>query len=732
MLVLAISAIALTSAADLKACTTDSLEACAASSRESMLTAMDTEHAMAKETSLHLLHAKVQLRQKPPLQSSGESVPDSSNFVTNFNLDPLRNSTHESVPDSSNFVTNFNLDPLRKSTHESVPDSSNFVTNFNFDPLRKSSDESVPDFSNFVTNFNLARMRKSTDEFVPDFSNFVTNFNLARLRKSTCSDDDALANVMLFGWGMSGGCAVLSTYCSYIPSFMNPCKMSCNLCPKSTIETITVSISTANPQFSVQGFVEDGVSIFAGIPYSKSRAPPNRFKPPEEYVHEPGSTFSALEHGPKCVQSSGKGDEDCLNLDIYAPHNHDKISSVLVYIHGGAWMSGTKNDYRGKKWASKSWHKDVSRFVVVVLNYRLNILGFPDFGDNPTNLDLGTRDCIMALQWVKNHIGNFGGNTNSITIFGESAGAMNVLNLWVSPQARGLFHRAISQSPYIWDYDQGTSSPGSSRKAKKEEQMKCMNAAMELAGPDSTFQTPTLAQLKEAGCFGSWYGPQSDGSTILQSTFYSDICAVSDVGAGVPLLVGHNALEVSLWVTLGMYSYKQDQMTEWVEHLMSISNEQAECVMSQLGELYAASGKMQTGSNNYAKHHYATSGIFFNMMVEVLSRSPSVYQYVFNESIPGTYGQLCEDGAHACEVAFVISEEAGFHSSVEEGLEARMRNVWAQFASAGNPGWHTDSIGKFSEGELQIDPSGAPFHPDVSQFLHDIMCAPDKISTSCA
>jgi len=643
MQVLAISAIALTYAADLKACTADSPEACAAGSSESMMTAMDMDNVVVEEAAFHMLQVQsAQLQQTFPMPYSDE--------------------------------------------------------------------------------FILPKLTKSpTNETV----------HLVQLQKDTCIDDEAQANVELSANGLSGGCAVLSAYCQFFPPDTNPCKKSCKLCSVDprTIETITIGISTAEPQFSVKGFVEDDVSIFAGIPYSKSRAPPNRFKPPEEYEHTAGSTFSALEHGPMCVQSNGQGSEDCLNLDIYAPRDHDQISPVLVWIHGGSWMTGSKNDYRGKKWASKPWHQDVKRFVVVTLNYRMNILGFPDFGDNPASLNLATRDLIMALQWVKNHIGNFGGNTNSITIFGESAGSMNVLDLWVSPQARGLFHRAISQSPYIWDYDQGTSNPSSTREAKKERQIACMNAAMELAGPNSNFQTPTLAQLKTAGCFGPWYGPQSDGSTILHSTFYSDFCTGSDVGASVPLLVGHNALEVSLWVTLGTYASKQNQMVKWVEKLMSISPEEADCVMSQLGKLYEATGKMKVGNSKYADHHYATSGIFFNMLTEVISRNPTVYQYVFNESIPGTYGGLCEDGAHACEVAFVISEEAGFHSSVEAALEARMRNVWAQFASTGNPGWHTDSIGKFSEEDLKIDPSGAPFHPDVSQFLYNIMCAPDKINT---
>jgi len=531
---------------------------------------------------------------------------------------------------------------------------------------------------------------------------------------------------------------MFSSWCPYVPAEQNPCPVTCGFCPvdPNSVETVTIDITTATPPFKVMGYIEGEVARFEGIPFSKSRAPPKRFEPPEEYVHEAGSTFSALNPGGKCVQSSGQGDEDCLNLDIYTPHNHNTISPVLVWIHGGSWQSGSKNDYVGKLWASKSWHENVDHFIVTILNYRMNILGFPDLPS--TSVNLAILDLIMALQWVNNHISNFGGNTDSITIFGESAGSMNVLDLWVSPQARGLFHRAIAQSPYIWDYDQGTSNPGAAREKKKKKQTDCMNKAMELACGDSagssacTFQTPTLDHLNQARCFGPWYGPQSDGSSILHSTFYADICT-ENVGASVPLLVGHNALEVSMWITLGTYANKQKQMVRWVEKLTSSSPEEAECLLSQLGKMYEATGKMQTGKSHIESHHYATSGIFFNMLTEVLSHNPDVYQYAFNESIPGSYGGMCEDGAHACEVAFVIGEEAGLHSSVEEDLQARMRDVWAQFASTGNPGWSTNAIGKFSEGKLQIDESGAPFDPSISDLLHNIMCAPEKIkqNSSC-
>merc|ERR1719384_2255702 len=99
----------------------------------------------------------------------------------------------------------------------------------------------------------------------------------------------------------------------------------------------------------------------------------------------------------------------------------------MVWIHGGAWMSGSKNEYSGKFWASQQWTDEVDRVVVVTVNYRMNILGFPDLDGIHKNLAM--QDNIMALTWVKNHIANFGGDTSHTTIYGESAGSMQVVQL---------------------------------------------------------------------------------------------------------------------------------------------------------------------------------------------------------------------------------------------------------------------------------------------------------------
>ena len=144
------------------------------------------------------------------------------------------------------------------------------------------------------------------------------------------------------------------------------------------------------------------------------------------------------------------GTEDCLYLDIYAPtKNSKKLLPVMFWIHGGGNTSGLKDLYDFSKFVRKH------NVIVVTINYRLGPLGWfthPSIQNLQDGIDktsnFGTLDIISALEWVNENINSFGGDSNNITIFGESAGGHNVLSLLVSSKAKGLFHKAISMSGY--------------------------------------------------------------------------------------------------------------------------------------------------------------------------------------------------------------------------------------------------------------------------------------------
>ncbi|CAD6189923.1 unnamed protein product [Caenorhabditis auriculariae] len=189
--------------------------------------------------------------------------------------------------------------------------------------------------------------------------------------------------------------------------------------------------------------------VFLGIPYVQPPVGILRFQKPRPLEKFPGSSpYNATYYRPACPQSDFTGSmkisEDCLQLNVFTPSVNTRLSyPVMVWIHGGALLSGSAEEYNYKG----AVRNLVSRGVVVVtIQYRLGMLGFftthsPDFSPN-----LGMLDQVEALRWVKNNIAHFGGNPNQVTIFGQSAGSCSVSAHTYSPLSRNLFQAAIMES----------------------------------------------------------------------------------------------------------------------------------------------------------------------------------------------------------------------------------------------------------------------------------------------
>uniref|UniRef100_K7D307 Carboxylic ester hydrolase n=1 Tax=Pan troglodytes TaxID=9598 RepID=K7D307_PANTR len=209
---------------------------------------------------------------------------------------------------------------------------------------------------------------------------------------------------------------------------------------------------------SLEGFAQP-VAVFLGIPFAKPPLGPLRFTPPQPA--EPWSFVkNATSYPPMCTQDPKAGQllselftnrkeniplklsEDCLYLNIYTPADLTKKNRlpVMVWIHGGGLMVGAASTYDGLALAA---HENV---VVVTIQYRLGIWGFFSTGDEHSPGNWGHLDQLAALRWVQDNIASFGGNPGSVTIFGESAGGESVSVLVLSPLAKNLFHRAISES----------------------------------------------------------------------------------------------------------------------------------------------------------------------------------------------------------------------------------------------------------------------------------------------
>jgi len=207
----------------------------------------------------------------------------------------------------------------------------------------------------------------------------------------------------------------------------------------------------------VEGSESHGIVAFKGIPYGEAPEGSLRFQPPRPPKPWKG-VRPAQRSGPVAVQpamplfrflnaGAARQSEDCLSLNVWTPGIAGARRPVLVWIHGGGFLVGAGSTpvYDGHSLAAGG---DI---VVVTINYRLGALGYVHLGglgkagfEDSSNL--GTRDQIAALEWVRDHSGGFGGDPQNVTVCGQSAGAMSVGALLGAPSARHLFRRAIFQS----------------------------------------------------------------------------------------------------------------------------------------------------------------------------------------------------------------------------------------------------------------------------------------------
>ena len=309
---------------------------------------------------------------------------------------------------------------------------------------------------------------------------------------------------------------------------------------------------------TVQGFVRDGVARWRSIPYARPPVGALRFRAPQPPAPWRGVRFcdefgNCAPQDPRYTYTGLGGrqpmGEDCLTLNVVAPMGSDEGPlPVMFFIHGGGYMFGSSATgvYDGAAIARRG-------AVYVSANYRLGALGCVDLsslstGEHPLEGNLFLRDLVMALRWVRDNIAEFGGDPDNVTIFGESAGAHAVATLLAVPEAGGLFHRAISESPPGGLIHTADASAQVARRLAVglgaepgDEARTVMTARPSVLV--RTLEHIMLDTIKET--------PDSFGIGATAGTDYLPFTHVEAMARGVahrvPLIVGSNATEATLF-----------------------------------------------------------------------------------------------------------------------------------------------------------------------------------------
>jgi len=438
----------------------------------------------------------------------------------------------------------------------------------------------------------------------------------------------------------------------------------------------------------ILGRLKDDLLLFAGIPYAAPPIGALRFKTAQA-VTPWSDILDTTRFGPAAPQIPSGGmtdrvpvrwDEDCLTLNVQTPGLEGTGRPVLVWIHGGGYRSGQGAIpwYNGESFAKRG---DI---VVVTINYRLGALGFTDLSsfapDYETSGVNGLMDQITALEWVRQHIHQFGGDPNRVTIAGESAGGFSVTSLLGSPRAAGLFHRAIPQSGAAHH----TLSEEHGRRVATLllEETQSQSVADLVNCPVQELleaQNRVTSRYHEEGHspgVQAFY-PVEGNNPVLPQPLLSAIKA--GYGATIPVLTGTNKDEASLFIMTEVSETKARS-----DALLYGSEQLFDAYQARLPDFSATELAVQLSTD----HGFKVPAI---RLAELREQTGSkTYLYQFNwESRAGNL-----KATHALEIPFTFNvlEAPGVSAFTGPGplpfdLAENMHHVWCEFIQGKDPDW---------------------------------------------
>lgn len=454
-------------------------------------------------------------------------------------------------------------------------------------------------------------------------------------------------------------------------------KHSLRILSFSALLVMAAACSKDNPVISVSGGLvqgvpqENGVTVFRGIPYAAPPVGDLRWKDPQPVLPWEGvkvaDTFSPIswqggqEEGSFYWrefywEGNPEMSEDCLYLNVWAPTGTlaDPAAKIPVamWIHGGAFQNGYSYECTmdGTEWARRG-------VIMVTINYRLGVLGFlshPALSEEQGGVsgNYGMKDQIAAIKWIKENIAQFGGDPDNLTILGQSAGAMSVKNLCISPLSRNLFSKAIIQS------GGGLASLSIGVPAPSQEGYDAQGKDfMDFAGY-STLEEMRGAKPEDILSAASRYGaerhtwlamsPHKDGKVLTED--FSEAVYNRTI-ADIPYMIGSNSEDMP-----GLGGPSIDRFAEVRDSLST----------------------------------------------------QSVYEYLFKRDLPAEDDDKFPtmDGAfHSAELWFMfgtLDNSWRPFTEADHALSERMLDAWTSFAKDGNPLWQPSRKGALHVQEFDI------------------------------
>jgi para-nitrobenzyl esterase len=474
-----------------------------------------------------------------------------------------------------------------------------------------------------------------------------------------------------------------------------------------------------------------GIRAFKGIPFAAPPVGELRWKAPAAVAKWDG-VRDASKFGNVCIQPAGPTSgpqarlniavlpdspplsEDCLYLNVWtgaAAQNERR--PVMVYFFGGAFTEGAGSVplYDGDALARKG-------VVVVTMNYRLGPYGFfahPALtAESPHKAsgNYGLMDMLASLRWVKSNIAAFGGDPGNVTVFGQSAGAMAIASLVASPEAKGLFQRAISQSG-AW---MGLGlSPGMRTRAQAEEAgvKAAKEAGVETAAQLRAMSTADVtAKFRSAGMIvDGWVIPE-DPSAVFASGRQNK----------VDVLVGSNKEESFFTAQVTPEQFEAQARMRWGDLADEYLNLYPHATAEE-----AARSTAETFSD----------GVIWHMRLYAdyqAKQGDHAYLFYFAQNPPAPAGQPPLPATHASEVPYVFNNlgklplfpdrsiaELAAASAPDRKVADQMSSYWANFARSGDPNgsglpkWAPHAVGKLDAAILDADPASEKL-PDPARL----------------